>query len=80
VSNQEKLLAKIRNNPKSVRFQELTKLLEWHGFELKRSKGSHHVYRRGRYMLVVPWRRPHLHSYIVKDALKILDEIMDQEE
>ena len=80
MSNREKLLAKIRNNPKSVRFQELAKLLEWHGFELKRSKGSHHIYRRGRYVLTVPWRRPRLHSYIVKHALKILDEIMEEEE
>jgi predicted RNA binding protein YcfA (HicA-like mRNA interferase family) len=46
VSRREKLLAKIRNNPKSVRYDELAKVLEWHGFDLRRSKGSHRMYVR----------------------------------
>jgi predicted RNA binding protein YcfA (HicA-like mRNA interferase family) len=80
MSSREKLLAKIRNNPKSVRFDELAKLLGWYGFELRRVRGDHHIYCRGRYMIVVDLQRPHLHSYVVKDALKILDEIMEEEE
>jgi predicted RNA binding protein YcfA (HicA-like mRNA interferase family) len=80
MSRREKLLAKIRNNPKGVRFEDLTKLLEWYGFELKRVKGSHYGYICGSYNLTVPKRSPHLHSYIVKDALKILDELLEEEE
>jgi len=80
MSRREKLLAKIRNNPKGVRFGELTKLLEWYGFELKRVRGSHHAYTRGHYNLIVPKRKPHLHSYAVKDALKTLDELLEDEE
>lgn len=80
MSRQEKLLAKIRNNPKGVRFQDLTRLLEWYGFELKRVKGSHHAYTRGHYNLIVPKRKPHVHSYVVKDALEILDELLKDEE
>jgi len=80
MGRKEELLAKIRDNPKSVRFDELTKLLTWYGFEFKRSKGSHHMYQRGRYNIVVPRRVPHLHSYVVKQALDILDKILEQEE
>ncbi len=80
MGRREKLLAKIRNNPKGVRFEDLTKLLEWYGFELKRVKGSHHAYTRGCHNLIVPKRKPHLHSYVVKDALKILDELLEDEE
>ena len=36
MSTRDKLLAKIRNNPRAVRFEDLTKVLEWYGFELKR--------------------------------------------
>jgi predicted RNA binding protein YcfA (HicA-like mRNA interferase family) len=80
MSRREKLLAKIKNNPKGVRFEDLTKLLEWYGFELKRVRGSHHAYMCGSYNLIVPKRSPHMHSYIVKDALKILDELLEDEE
>ena len=60
MSKKAKLLAKIRNNPRAVRFEELVKLLEWYGFELKRVRGSHHSFVRGHYHLTVPRRTPHL--------------------
>ena len=80
MSNREKLLSKIRDRPRSVRFAELTKLLEGYGFELRRVKGSHHVYRRGPHTLVVPRRTPHVHSYVVKQVLKIIDEGIAEDE
>jgi len=80
MSRREKLLAKIRNNPKAVRFEELTKLLEWHGFELRRVRGSHHAYRRGHHNLSVVRRKPHVHSKAVKEVLSILDELLEEEE
>jgi predicted RNA binding protein YcfA (HicA-like mRNA interferase family) len=80
MGRKEELLARIRNNPQSVRFGDLTKLLTWYGFEYKRSKGSHHIYQQGHYNVIVPRRAPHLHSYVVRQVLKILDEILEQEE
>jgi len=62
MSKREKLLAKIQNNRKEVRFEDLTKVLEWYGFELKRVKGSHHSYVRGHHNLTVSRRTPHLRS------------------
>ena len=80
MSKQEKLLAKIRNNPHGVRFEDLTKVLEWYGFELKRIKGSHHSYVRGHLNLTVSRRTPHLRSYIVKQALQIIDELSGEDD
>ena len=64
MSRQEKLLARTRNNPRAVAFRDLEKLLEWHGFELKRVKGSHHMYMRGHHRITVVWRRPHVHPML----------------
>jgi predicted RNA binding protein YcfA (HicA-like mRNA interferase family) len=77
VSRREKLLAKIRANPRGVRFGELAKLLEWHGFELKRVKGSHHYFAQGPYLVCVVRRRPHVHIQAVKEVLSILDELLE---
>ena len=63
MSNRDVLLSRIRNRHSNVRFDELTKLLGWYGFELRRVKGSHHVYRRGPYTVVVPRRTPHGHEH-----------------
>jgi hypothetical protein len=39
---------KIEQNPKNTRFEDLKRLLEDYGFELKRSKGSHHSWLKYR--------------------------------
>lgn len=75
MSRREKLLAKIRNNPRGVSFDELAKLLEWHGFELKRVKGSHHAFRRGPYVIIVARHKPHVHVKAVRQALSVIDEL-----
>jgi predicted RNA binding protein YcfA (HicA-like mRNA interferase family) len=79
VSKQAKLLAKIRNNPRAVRFEELTKLLEWYGFELKRINGSHHAYTDGCHVIIVVRRKPHVCTAAVKEALGIIDKIIEDE-
>jgi len=79
MDRRKKLLDEIRQSPKDVRFEDLTKLLEWYGFELKRVRGSHYAYTCGHHNLVIPKRRPHVHSYVVKDVLKILDEMSETE-
>lgn len=80
MNGREKLFSKIRDRPNSVRFDELTKLLSWYGFELRRVKGSHHLYQQGPYNVVVPRRTPHVHSYVVKQVIQIIDEWMAENE
>lgn len=40
-----KLLAAMQNNPRGVRFDDLCQLVCRLGYELVRTKGSHHIYR-----------------------------------
>ena len=44
--NREKLLAKARNNPRGLRFDELIRLLDAYGWQLARVRGSHHIFKR----------------------------------
>jgi hypothetical protein len=77
----DKRREKIERSPRRVRFQDLDALLGSYGFERRqRGRGSsHHVYRRGRWHLTVPARRPHLRVYVVREALGILREIDTEE-
>jgi predicted RNA binding protein YcfA (HicA-like mRNA interferase family) len=74
----QKRRQKIARNPKNIRFEDLRRVLEAYGFELKRTKGSHHSfvgYVGGQKVLVViPYQRP-LKEVYVKKVLAILDEI-----
>ncbi len=42
--NPQKLLNKIINNPKNVRFRDMIILVEKFGFVHDRTKGSHHIF------------------------------------
>lgn len=48
MSRREKLLSKIKDNPKDVHFDDLGKLLEWDGWNQKstRTSSSHYVYKK----------------------------------
>lgn len=41
-----KILAKLRGNPKNIRFNELCKAAELFGFEYKGGKGSHRIFAK----------------------------------
>ena len=69
MSRREKLLARIRNNARSVTYDELAKVLEWHGFQVRKAKGSHRILKRGDTKIVIVWRKPHVHSKAAKEAL-----------
>ena len=43
--NRKKLLQKIHNNTKNVKFNDLVALVESFGFTQARAEGSHHVYK-----------------------------------
>jgi len=77
-SRRQKRLLKITNNPSDVRFEDLQGLLKDYGFELNRTKGSHHSfvgYVGGeKTTIVIPYKRP-LKEVYVKKVLTILNEI-----
>ncbi len=75
MGKKEKLLQKIRQNPKNVRFEDIDKLLLSLGFE-KRQRGSHATYvlkEQGR--ITIPFRKPFILPVYVKEVLKLLEEL-----
>ncbi len=77
MTKKEKLLQKIKNNPKSVRFQEMDKILREVGFERRQpSRGSsHYTYNYKDKTLTVPYNRPFVKVIYIKMALQILEEL-----
>lgn len=71
----EKLLQKVKNNPKQVRFQELDKILIRSGFTRRQpgSGSSHYIYIKGKKRLTVPYRQPHVKTIYVERALALLE-------
>jgi len=78
MSKRDKLRQRIERSPNNVAFHDLRNLLELYGFELKRTRGSHHSFARevgGRkVLLVVPYRKP-LKPVYVRHALELILEI-----
>jgi len=75
MSQLEKLLEKIKNNPRQVRFAELDKILIRAGFTRRQPSGgsSHYIYSKGPDQLVVPYAQPHINARYVERVLKLLE-------
>jgi hypothetical protein len=73
----QKLRAKIEQNPKHVRFEDLDRLLRSYGFVVRQPRrgSSHCVYKRAQWLLTVPYRRPHIGEHHMKEALAYIEEI-----
>ena len=73
---QQRHLAKLQANPKSVSPEDLRAALEAFGFELKRQSGSHMTYyRQGSGIITVPYRRPVKQVY-VQQVLDMFGDIV----
>ncbi|MBZ4687478.1 MAG: hypothetical protein PWQ96_2385 [Clostridia bacterium] len=81
MSRLEKLLQKIKNNPKQVRFKELDKILTKHGFTRRQpsSGSSHYIYSKGKTRLVVPYHQPHIKTIYVERAIKLLEGVINDD-
>jgi predicted RNA binding protein YcfA (HicA-like mRNA interferase family) len=80
MSKRDKLLERIRRNPKDVAFQDLDQLLQAFGYELVRTRGSHSAYRRsGAPPITVARRQPHMHSDAVKEVLRAIDDLLAED-
>ena len=69
----EKLLEKIRTNPKNVRFEELCKVLKGKGYDTINIKGSHYSFSNGEKTITVV--KPHgghkfCHVLDVKEVIR----------
>ena len=80
MTRKEKLLEKVRNNPKNVPFEDLDKLVRWVAFILRTQKSgtSHFVYTKPGCPapLTIPKKNPVNEAY-VKLALRFIDDYGD---
>lgn len=78
MSRKEKLYRKLKNNPSSGRFKDVDNLLRWCGFELRRTSGSHHIYKREGYaqIVTVPHHKP-LKTVYVRKAVELFEHFFD---
>lgn len=74
VTKREKRIKKLFQNPKTVPFKELDKVLKDSGFRLRQpaSGSSHYVYTRGDIQISVPFKRPFVKEVYVKRVLELL--------
>lgn len=76
MTRRRKLLEKARNNPASVRFQEICLLAEHLGFTKRGGKGSHIVYEKDgvEEILTFQDRKGMAKPYQVKQLLAVIDK------
>ncbi|MBR0260672.1 MAG: toxin HicA [Selenomonadaceae bacterium] len=75
MSKLEKLLQRIKNNPKTVRFEELDKILRREGYDTSQPRGgsSHYTYRKpGVRSLTIPRQTPYVGEIYVRVVLTAL--------
>ena len=75
----EKLLQRLRNNPRAVRYDELVRVLRWLGWSEVGSRGSHHRFEPAdgtRFLVVVKPHggRKHVSPRAVADVLAVADQ------
>ena len=76
MSKLEKLLQRIKNNPKTVRFEELDKILTNADYECAQPRGgsSHYTYRKpGKNPITVPNHKPYVHEVYVQKIIRELN-------
>ena len=76
----EKLRQRIEEGPAHVRFEDLDRLLQACGFEVRQPGrgGSHYFYRKGCVTVTVPRRRPHVPPIYVRLVLEAIDQAEEE--
>ena len=81
MGKKEKVFTRLKNNPESGTYEDVQNLLLWCGFELRNSRGSHYIYKRPGYPLIVtiPKHRS-LSRYYVQEAVELFERYFDFDE
>jgi predicted RNA binding protein YcfA (HicA-like mRNA interferase family) len=79
MSKRQKLLEKLRNNPKGVTIHEVRTLLENHDYSLKRITGSHYVFNSGSsLLLVIPVHNNKVSPTYVRMAVEAAEQAKEE--
>lgn len=74
MSKRGKLLESLKQSPNNVTFAQIRKLLELENFTPERITGSHHVFKRGTTIFVVPVHKNKVKAVYVKRVIEIIEE------
>jgi len=80
MSKFEKDLAKLKQNPKNVRYEELEKILLRLGFTNRQNGTSHVVFKKDKFILPIPKNKPFIKPVYIKEAIKFIEIILDEDE
>lgn len=75
MSKLQKSIAKLRQNPKNVRFEEIETILYHLGFKKRQEGSSHAIFLLGEHRITVPHRKPFVKAVYVKLLLQELENI-----
>jgi predicted RNA binding protein YcfA (HicA-like mRNA interferase family) len=77
MSKKQKLLLRLSNNQKNVRFDDLVLLAQYLGFEIIEINGSHHQFRHPilKAKLNFQPNRDQAKTYQVRQLLKLIEEL-----
>jgi predicted RNA binding protein YcfA (HicA-like mRNA interferase family) len=75
LNERQKILQKVLNNPKNVRFLEVKSIVEAFGFKLSRISGSHHIFTHSNLSEIVNLQNVNgrAKSYQVKQFLRLVE-------
>lgn len=77
MSRWDKLLVRVKELSKDLRFDELRKILEWYGYEMHAPRGgsSHYTFRKpGCFPITIPKHEP-----IKKVYVELVREVVERE-
>lgn len=76
MSRWDKLIQRIKSLDKNLRFEEIQKVLEYFGYELKTPGGSHHTFRKkGCRKITIP-----KHRVIKTVYIEMVRDVVEEEE
>ena len=81
MTKREKRVKKLFQNPRTVSFKELDKVLKDFGFKMRQpgSGSSHYVYTKDSIQISVPFRRPFVKEVYIKRVIELIGENYEKE-
>lgn len=75
-----KLWLRVKNNPKTVSFEEANKLLTKAGFTCRQPSGgsSHYIYKKDDRMVSVPKKQPYIHEEYIKQMIEVIGDLFER--
>ena len=73
MSQWEKLIQKLKDNPTDVSFKTIKKILERYGFTITNIKGSHFKFSKEEDYIIIPTHNNKVKKYYIKQVIKSLN-------